>query len=109
MATKVKKPATAETVAPELNGVAAAVPPVLFAGYEEFADLGRENFAAVLRANAALTEGIEAIGKEVMGYTRSSFETAAEAATALLAAKTFEDVVQLNTAFANATFAPLIE
>jgi phasin family protein len=115
MATKVKKPATAEAVAPELNvvpelnGVAAAVPPALFAGYEELADLGRENFAAVLRANAALTEGIEAIGKEVMGYTRSSFETAAEAATALLAAKTFEDVVQLNTDFAKASFARMIE
>jgi len=110
MATKVKKPATAEAVATELNGAAAAVAPAApFAGYEELADLGRENFAAVLRANAALTEGLEAMGKEVMGYARNSFENAAETATALLAAKTFEDVVQLNTDFAKASFERMIE
>ncbi len=109
MATKVKKPATAEAAAIELNGAAAAAPAVLFVGYEELADLGRENFAAVLRANAALTEGFEAIGKEVMGYARNSLENAAEAAAALLAAKTFEDVVQLNTDFAKASFERMVE
>lgn len=109
MATKVKKPAIAEAAATaELNGAAAAVPGGVFAGYEELADLGRENFAAVLRANAALSEGMEAIGKEVMGYARNSLENAAEAATALLAAKTFEDLVQLNSDFAKASFERMV-
>lgn len=107
MVTKLKKPAT-EAVGAEVNGVAAVAPATVFAGYEELADLGRENFAAVLRANAALTEGLEAIGKEVVGYARTSLETAAETATALLAAKTFEDVVQLNTDFAKASFEQMI-
>jgi phasin family protein len=107
MATKVKKPAT-ETAPAELNGAAAA-PAALFVGYEELADLGRENFAAVLRANAALTEGFEAISKEMMGYARNSFETAAETATALLGAKTFEDLVQLNSEFAKASFERIVE
>jgi phasin family protein len=109
MTTKVKKPATAAAVATEFNGAAAPAPAALFVGYEELADLGRENFAAVLRANAALSEGLEAIGKEVMGYARNSFENAAETATALLAAKTFEDVVQLNTDFAKASLEQMIE
>ena len=108
MATKVKKPATVEAAATELNGAAAPAPAAVFAGYEELADLGRENFAAVLRANAALTEGLEAISNEVMGYARNSFENAAEVATALLAAKTFEDVVQLNTDFAKASFERMV-
>jgi phasin family protein len=109
MATRVKKPATAEATN-ELNGVAAnaAVPAGVFAGYEDLADLGRENFAAVLRANAALTEGMEAIGKEVMGYARNSLENAAEAATALLAAKTLEDLVQLNGDLAKASFERMV-
>jgi phasin family protein len=108
MATKVKKPASAEATATEFNGAAAAVPAGVFAGYDELADLGCENFAAVLRANAALTEGMDAIGKEVMGYARSSLENAAEAATALLAAKTFEDLVQLNSDFAKASFERMV-
>ena len=108
MATKVKKPTAVEVAAAELDGAAAAVPPGVFGGYEELADLGRENFAAVLRANAALTEGIEAIGKEVMGYARNSLENAAEAATALLAANTFEDLVQLNSEFAKASFERMV-
>jgi hypothetical protein len=111
---KTKKPATAEPVAKpvaklaasEANGEAAAA---LFAGYEQWTDLGRENFTAVLRANAALSEGLEAIGKEVIHYARRAFEQAAETATALLGAKTFEDVVQLNTQFAKANIEGLIE
>ena len=48
------------------------------------------------------------MGKEMMGYARTSLETAAETATALLAAKTFEDVIQLNTDFAKASFERMI-
>jgi phasin family protein len=111
---KTKKPATAGSVAKrvaepvvmEADGEAAAV---LFAGYEQWTDVGRENFTAVLRANAALSEGLEAMGKEVIQYARRSFEQAAETATALLGAKTFEDVVQLNTQFAKANIEGLIE
>lgn len=108
MATKVKKPAAIEAAAAENNGANAAAPAAAFAGYDELADLGRQNLAAVLRANAAFTEGLEAIGKEMMGYARTSLETAAETATALLAAKTFEDVIQLNTDFAKASFERMI-
>jgi phasin family protein len=95
----------AKPVAEGANGEAA----VMFAGYEQWSDVGRENFSAVLRANAALTEGLEAMGKEVIQYARRSFEQVAETATALLGAKTFEDVVQLNTQFAKANLEGLIE
>ena len=93
---RARKQAAPAALNERTNGAA----PAAFAGYEHLADLGRENFAAMLRANAALSEGFEAIGKEVIGYARTSFESAAEAAAALLGAKTLDDVVQLNTAFA---------
>jgi hypothetical protein len=98
-------PATVAPAAAE----AAPAPTTVLQGYAEWADLGRENFAAVLRANAALTEGLEAIGKEVIVSTRRSFEQAAETARALLGAKTFEDVFQLNTALAKANLTGLLE
>jgi phasin family protein len=114
-----KKPATAmaaavgeekvESAEKLANGGGFTTPFSGFAGYEELADLGRENFAAVLRANAALSEGLEAIGKEMMGYARTSFESAAETAAALLGAKTLEDVVQLNSDFARTYVERLIE
>jgi phasin family protein len=103
---KTKKPINAVATTKQANGEATAV---LFAGYDQLADLGRENFAAVLRANAALSEGLEAIGKEVILYARRSFEQAAETATALLGAKTLEDVFQLNSEFAKANLERLIE
>jgi phasin family protein len=90
-----------------VNGEAAAS--AFFAGYEQLAQLGRENFTAAVRANAALSQGLEAIGKEVILCARRSFEQAAETATALLAARTVEDVFQLNTAFAKAQFERMIE
>lgn len=102
---KTKKPAPEAPVA-KANGEPAAA---LFAGYEELADLGRENMAAVMRANTALSSGLEAIGKEVILYARSSFEQAAETATALLGAKTFEDVFLLNSEFAKTNLERLFE
>jgi len=102
MAAKIKKPAPAGANG-ELDNLA-ATGGESFTGYEALADLGRVNLAAALRANAVFAEGREAIGQEVMAYARNSLETVAEAATALLAAKTLEDVVQLHSDFAKASF-----
>jgi phasin family protein len=106
MTTKAKKSMTAEAGPQETSG---AAPAPLFNSYEEITHVGRENFAALLRANAALNEGLEAIGKEMMGYARISFESAAETVAALLGAKTLDDVVQLNTEFAKTNLEQFIE
>jgi len=113
MASKSKKAASeAAMTVSEITETATAIPAEttakLFAGYEGFTDLNRENIAAVIAANAALREGIGEIGKEVLGYARTSLESAAEAAAALLAAKTIEDVLELNAAYAKASLERLI-
>jgi phasin family protein len=108
MAAKAKKP-----TAPGLTVVRAApVPP--FAkpetaampafpaplSYTELAAIGRDNIEAAVKANAALSAGIEAIGQEFMACARTALQSASETARGLLGAKTLEDVVKLNTDFA---------
>src|SRR5579862_831689 len=77
MATKTKKATPSEstgvgkaaTAAMEQAEEAAGA---IFAGYEDLTLLGKENFGALVRANSALTHGLEAIGQEMIGYTRGS-------------------------------------
>jgi len=76
---------------------------------EKLAELGRENLAALWRANTALSQALEAVNHEMIDYVRSSFATAASTATALLGARTFEDVFQLNADLAEANMVGLIE
>jgi hypothetical protein len=76
---------------------------------ERFAELGRENLAALWRANAALSQALEAVNHEVIDYVRSSFASAATTATALLGARTVDDLFQLNADLARANMVGLIE
>jgi len=57
---------------------------------ESIADFGRDYVAAVTKANLALSEGLQAIGHEMLAYATSSFESASQTATALLGAKTLD-------------------
>lgn len=77
--------------------------------YSEFTDFGRDTIAAAVKSNAALSAGLEAIGQEVALYTRAAFESAGETARGLLGARTFEDLVRLQTDFAKRSFDGLIE
>ena len=105
MAAKSKKTAEpAEPVAPAES----ALPAFSRFSYEEFVVLGRENVEAAVKANAALSAGMEAIGQEVVGYTRTALESAGETVRALLAARTFEDFVRLQTELAQRNFAGIV-
>jgi len=111
MVAKLKKPVDATVVAEHpakaIEGTAAALFPTL--NYDEFTELGRENLSAVVKANEAFSEGIEAIGKEILGYARSSLESASQAAAALLGAKTLDEVVQLNTELAKSSIETMLQ
>lgn len=122
MATKPKKPAAApiersvKVVEAPVEAIETATAPAVVAAapaalgatpipgikYDELAEIGRQNLSAVTQANEALSEGLEAISKELVGYARTSFEQASHTATALLAAKTLDEVVQLNADIARA-------
>ena len=76
--------------------------------YAEFAIFGRENIEAAVKANAALSAGMEAISQEVMVYARSALQNASETARGLLGAKTLEDVVRLQADLAKRHFDGLL-
>lgn len=80
-----------------------------FPDYAAFAELSRANVAAMIKANAALTQGIEALSHEVMDLAKLSFESTTHTATALLGAKTIEDVIELNTEFATSNLTRLLD
>jgi hypothetical protein len=84
-------------------------PPAAAPKPAEAADFGREALATAMNSSAAFSAGVEAIGQEVAGYARASFENAGETVRALLAARTFEDVVRLQSALAKRNFDDLME
>jgi hypothetical protein len=67
--------------------------------YRDWAVLSRDNFTAMLKVNGAVTDGLQAMSKEIVGYAQKSFEQAARTATALMQAKNLDEVIHLNSAF----------
>ena len=109
MATKPKKPiasiapiSAAPIPAPSMEAVTTAF------SLDSLADLGRENLAAVAQANMALSDGLKAISEEMFTYAFSALETASHTATALLGAKTLDEVMQLNSDLAKTSLETLV-
>jgi hypothetical protein len=76
---------------------------------ESLAELGRENLAAVARSNLALSEGLGAIGQELLDCAKAAVASAGETASALLAAKTMAEVIELNNGLAQHTIESLLK
>lgn len=108
MASKSKKSVVAATEMVEPAEPGAMPAPFASLDFESLVDLSRENFAAAAKANRALSEGMQAIGQEILTYARSSLESASQAATALLEAKTLDEVIQLNTDLAKTSLETLL-
>lgn len=87
--------------------VAAALPPT--PSYADLMEFGRGTIEAAIGSNAALSAGLEAIGQEVTHYAKTAFESAGETARGLLGARTFEDVVRLQSDFAKRSFEGFVE
>jgi len=86
----------------------AALPPRSPPSYRDWAALSRDNFGAVLKANGAVTEGLEAIGKEMIGYAQKSIEQATRTATALIHAKNLDEIIHLNSAYTTSSIESLL-
>lgn len=111
MAAKSKKvlPAVAADIDIESEAAPGLAPLFSPMSLDSLADLGRDNFAAMTKANLALSEGLQAIGHEILAYATSSFESASQTATALLGAKTLDEVIQLHSELAKAALGTLVE
>jgi phasin family protein len=80
---------------PESNGSLAT--------YPDLAALGRDNVAAMARANAALAKGMEELGQEVAGFAQHSLVSVVDAARALVGVRTIADLMALHRSVAQAT------
>src|SRR6478736_5130958 len=60
----------------------------------------KKNLEAVVASVTAATKGAEALGAQAMTFSKSTFETQVAAAKSLASAKSVQEVVELQTAFA---------
>jgi len=60
----------------------------------------KKNLEAVVASVTAATKGAEALGAQAMAFSKASFETNVAAAKSLTSAKSVQEVVELQTAFA---------
>src|ERR1700759_4345843 len=60
----------------------------------------KKNLEAVVASITAATKGPEALGAQAMAYSKTSFEANVAAAKSLSAAKSVQEVVELQTSFA---------
>jgi hypothetical protein len=110
----ISQPAPASVAAPE--PVMAVMPPqptiapaAAVTAVEAEAAPADDAWAALLEAHAALARGLEEIAGEVSGLSRSGIAAAADAAVALIGAKTFAEAVEINAALARHGVDAMIE
>jgi phasin family protein len=60
----------------------------------------KKNLEAVIASVTAATKGAEALGAQAMAYSKSALESNVTAARSLAGAKSVQEVVELQTAFA---------
>ena len=70
------------------------------AAFSEANTHSKKNLEAVVASITAATKGAEALGAQAMAYSKTSFEANVAAAKSLTAAKSVQEVVELQTSFA---------
>jgi hypothetical protein len=70
------------------------------AGYEGFAAQGKHTLSALVAANALLSAALERMSLEMVGQARAAVESAAATGAGMVDAKSLDDVVALQYAFA---------
>jgi phasin family protein len=72
----------------------------MLGGYDDIASASKDNMDALIAAGDIWFKGYEKIGKACFAYAQETAELGAEAAKAVMAAKTVQDVIDLQTEFA---------
>ena len=62
--------------------------------------VSKQNLEAVVASVTAATKGAEALGAQAMAYSKAAFDNQVTAAKALAGAKSVQEIVELQTAFA---------
>ena len=90
--------AKAETAAAQPNTAATVV------GVGAFANLGKDNLSAVIASGNALAKGLEGLNQQILSFAGAAVHHNIEATSALLGAKSLQDVVELQRDYALRSF-----
>jgi hypothetical protein len=72
--------------------------------FEDFQKLGQHNVDAAMKVFGEWNKGWQAIAAEITDYTKRSFEEGTATMEKLLAAKSFEQAVEIQTGYAKRAY-----
>lgn len=72
--------------------------------YEEYSAFNKANVDALVKSGTIAVQGAEQINKELVAFTQASFDQSVAAGRALLSAKSINEVVDLQNAYAKQSF-----
>ena len=73
-------------------------------GFEEFQKVGKDGFDAAVKSFGEMNKGFQAIAAEVTDYSKKAFEDGTRAFEQLLGAKSFEQVIQIQSEYARMVY-----
>jgi hypothetical protein len=71
---------------------------------EEFQRVGKDGFDAAVHSFGEVNKGLQAIAAEVTDYSKESFENGTRAFEQLLGAKSFEQVIEIQSQYAKKAY-----
>ena len=71
-----------------------------FLGFADAGDLSKKNLEAVVAAATAAAKGAEALGAQAFAFSKAQVEHQTAAVQSLASARTMQDVIELQTAYA---------
>ena len=71
---------------------------------EEFQRVGKDGFDAAVRSFGEVNKGLQAIAAEVTDYSKKSLEDGTRAFEQLLRAKSFEQVIEIQSQYARMAY-----
>jgi phasin family protein len=74
------------------------------AAFGEINGQSKKNLEAVVASATAAARGVETLGSRAIAYSRKSMEEQVAAAKTIAGAKSFQEVLELQTAFAKSAF-----
>lgn len=77
-------------------------------GYEDLAAFNKDNVDAVVLSSTIAARGSEELSREVAAFARTNFDASVAVGKALLGAKTFQEVVELQSSYAKSSFESFI-
>ena len=112
MATKTKTTNGAESIETALHTGAEAMKDGFekaVKGYDQFVSFSKDTAEAVIKSANAAGKGVETINSEVFSYARKSIEDSMAATKAILAAKSVDEAIQLQSEFSKSAFETYVD